>query len=76
MNIRIGLFGYFFDFLGFRIIRLDSVNNTSGSVIFCNTVQDPLRYFLHFGLGTDRVFWFGFRVTDFMPSPIYCIGFC
>ena len=66
LDIQIGLFGYF---SGFRVIRLGSVNNTSGSDMFCNTLQDPLRYFVHFGSGTDRVFGFGFRVTDFMPSP-------
>ena len=37
--------------------------------MFCTTLQDPLGYFLHFGPDTDRVFWFGFRVTDIMPLP-------
>ena len=68
LDIQIGLFGYFFGFLGFldfRVIRLGSVNNTSGSNMFYNTLQDPLRYFYV----SDRVFLFRFRITDFMPSP-------
>ena len=32
--------------------------------MFYNTLPDPLRYFLHFGSGTDRVFRFGFG-SDF-----------
>ena len=67
LDIRIGFFGYFFGFSGFsgfRVTRSGSVNNTSGSDMFCNTLQDPLRYFLHFGSGTDRVFRFGFG-SDF-----------
>ena len=62
LGIRIGFFGYFFeffDFSDFQIIRSGSVNNTSGSDMFYNTLQDPLRYFLHFGSCMDRVFRFG-----------------
>ena len=63
LDIRIGFFGYFFGFSGFsdfRVIHSGSINNTSGSDMFYNTLHDPLRYFLHFGSGTDQVFWFGF----------------
>ena len=47
-------------FLGFWVICSGSVNNTSDSDMFCNTLENLLRYFLHFGSGTDWIFRFGF----------------
>ena len=67
LDIRIGFFGYFFGFFGFlvfRVTRSGSVNNTSGSDMFCTTLQDPFGYLLHFGPDTDRVFRYGFG-SDF-----------
>ena len=67
LDIQTSFFGYlfgFFVFSVFRVIRSDPVNNTSGSDMFCTTLQDPFGYFLHFGPGTDRVFRFGFG-SDF-----------
>ena len=64
----------------FRVIRSGSVNNTSGSDMFCTNLQDPLRYFLHFGPGADQVFRFGFgsdfgfRIMDFMLTPNSKVG--
>ena len=72
LDIRIGFFGYIFGsfgFFGFLDYPSGSVNNTSGSNMFCNTLQDPFEYFFTFrtgyGLGFSVWVLFGFRISGY-----------
>ena len=53
-----------FRVLFFRVTCSSSANNTPNSDMSYTTLQDPFWYFLHYRLGTDQVFWFGYG-SDF-----------